>query len=98
EAERRATSDGDEIELLDRLANFDPLLQRLTFGMKARLWHDGSVVAEEEHQLDMNLYFAQELLLMLDDAGFRDTVIEGDHTGIPATPDDGNVVFVARRS
>jgi SAM-dependent methyltransferase len=97
EAERRATGDGDEIELLDRLANFDPLLQKLTFGIKARLWRDGSVVAQEEHQLDMNLYFAQELMLMLDDAGFRDTLIEGDYTGIPATPDDGNVIFVARR-
>jgi hypothetical protein len=38
-----------------------------------------------------------ELLPMLDEAGFRDTVIEGDHTGIPATPDDGNLVFIARR-
>ena len=97
EGERRATHDGDEIELIDRLAAFDPLLQRMTFETRARLWHAGTMVAQEEYRLHLNMYFAQELLLMLDDAGFRDVVIEGDYTGGPATPDDGSVVFVARR-
>jgi SAM-dependent methyltransferase len=95
--ERRTTADGDELELIDRLADLDPLRQRLSFETRPRLWRDGAVVAEEEHRIDINLYFAQELLLMLDEAGFRDVVIEGDYTGLPATPDDGDVIFVARR-
>jgi SAM-dependent methyltransferase len=97
EGERRTIRDGDEIELIDRLAAFDPLHQRMTFETRMRLWHAGAVAAQEEHRVDINLYFAQELMLILDDAGFRDIVLEGDYTSLPATSDDGNVVFVAHR-
>jgi hypothetical protein len=34
------------------------------------------VAEEEAYSLKENLYFAQELLLMLDDGGFRDVAIE----------------------
>ena len=34
---------------------------------------------------------------MLHDAGFRDVTIEGNYNGLPATGDDGMVVFVARK-
>jgi SAM-dependent methyltransferase len=95
---RRATGDGDELETIDRLAAFDPLGQRMTFETRVRLWHDGTVVTQEEHRLAINLYFAQELVLMLEDAGFADVAIEGDYTGVPASADDGNVVYVARRA
>ena len=57
----------------------------------------GNVAAEEQHRLAINIYFAQELVLMLEDAGFADVVIEGDYTGVQASGDDGNVVYVARR-
>ncbi len=97
EGDRRPTTDGDELELLVRLADFDPLWQRLAYEVRARLWSRGSVVTEEERRLTENLYFAQELVLMLEDAGFGEIRIEGRHTGAPAAPDDGSVIFVARR-
>jgi SAM-dependent methyltransferase len=97
EGDRRTLADGDELELLIRLADFDPLVQRLAYEVRARLWHGGAVIVEENGRLIENLYFAQELALMLDCAGFRDVRVEGRHTGTPATPDDGSVVFVARR-
>ncbi|HXC79688.1 MAG TPA: class I SAM-dependent methyltransferase [Candidatus Acidoferrum sp.] len=97
EGERRTTSDGDEIEMFFRMGDLNPLLQRTMLQMRARLWHDGQIVKEEAHDLHENIYFAQEILLMLDDAGFRDVTIEGGYTGLSATPDDGMVVFVARR-
>lgn len=97
EGDRRPTSDGDELELLDRLADFDPLRQRLTYEVRARLWRGGLLIGQEEHRLHENLYFAQELLLMLDNAGFRDVEVESGYTGTSATPDDGSVVLVARR-
>ena len=53
---------------------------------------------EEEYSLKENLYFAQEILLLLDEAGFRDVAVEGGFTGRPAAPDDGMVVFVARKA
>jgi SAM-dependent methyltransferase len=97
EGERRTTSDGDEIEMFFRLGDLNPLLQRETLQMKARLWHDGKIVREEAFDLHQNLYFAQEILLMLDDAGFENVVVEGGYTGRPATADDGMVAFVARK-
>lgn len=97
EGERRRCSDGDEVEWLDRVAEFDPLGQRLTFKARVRLWRGGQIVREEVHSLKENLYFAQEILLMLDEAGFRHVVIEAYPTGRPTTADDGTVAFVARK-
>lgn len=95
--ERRKASDGDEIELLSRVAELDPLGQRQTLEMHARLWHGGQVVKEETYSLNESLYFAQEILLLLEEAGFRDLTVEGGYTGRSATADDGIVVFVARK-
>ena len=97
EGDRRRTADGDEIELLSRAAEFDPLKQLIVLEMRARLWHDGSVAKEESYSLKSCLYFAQEVLSMLSDAGFGEVVVEGDYTRMPATADDGNVIFVAKR-
>jgi len=96
-SDRRRTSDGDEIELVSRLAEFDPLAQRRTLEMRARQWRGGQVVKEESYRLQESLYFAQEILLLLDEAGFHDLAVEGGYTGRPATADDGMVTFVARR-
>jgi SAM-dependent methyltransferase len=95
---RRRTADGDEIELISRLGALDPLGQVERLEMRARLWHDGAVVAEEEHSLLASLYFAQEIVGMLERTGFDDVVIEDPYTGRPASGDDGTVVFVARRA
>jgi SAM-dependent methyltransferase len=97
EGDRRRTADGDEIELLNRLAEFDPLEQRHTLEIRARLWRGGQMVTEEAYSLKENLYFAQEVLAMLDDAGFRDATVESYYSGRPATADDAVVAFVARK-
>ncbi len=96
--DRRRTADGDEIELISRLAAFDPLTQVHRYEMRARLWHDGAIVAGEEDSLSECLYFAQEVAGMLEAVGFVDVVTEGRWTGGPATPGDGTVVFVSRRA
>jgi hypothetical protein len=97
EGDRRRMADGDEIELASRTVEFDPLRQRRSLQIRARLWRDGTIVSEEEHGLDENLYFAQEILLMLDEAGFRDVSVEAAYTGAPAGPGDGHVIFIGRR-
>src|SRR2546427_13152802 len=43
---RRRTVDGDEIELLTRVAEFDPLEQQVVLAMRAQLWRAGAVVKE----------------------------------------------------
>jgi hypothetical protein len=45
----------------------------------------------------MTLYFANELLLMLERAGFQEVVVHGDHREEPATGDSDFVVFVAKK-
>jgi hypothetical protein len=95
EGDRRTTSDGDEIELSSRLAELDPLAQCHTLEMRARLWHEGRVVKEESYTLKESLYFAQEILLMLDEAGFREVAIESYFSGQPATADDAVVTVIA---
>jgi hypothetical protein len=46
--------------------------------------------------LTIGLYFRNELLLMLENAGFADVEVQGDHNDAPATADDEFIVFVAR--
>jgi SAM-dependent methyltransferase len=97
EGGRKRAADGDEIELISRTVALDPLAQRLTYEMRARLWRDDAIVEEETRPLHISLYFAQEIVQLLRGAGFEDVQIEGGYTGRPATPDDGVVMFVARR-
>jgi hypothetical protein len=50
----------------------------------------------EDHELDIGLYFRNELLLMLERAGFSDVVVHGEHSDRAATAGDDFLVFVAR--
>jgi SAM-dependent methyltransferase len=98
EGMRRRTADGDEIELLIRLADLDPLEQLATREIHARLWHDGCVVQEERRVLLERRYLRNEVLLMLGEAGFGETEVLRAHTLDPAGPDDGVVVIVAHQA
>ena len=95
--DRRRTADGDEIELITRTAELDPLEQRLTFEMRARRWRDDQLVEEESGRVLISLYFAQEVLQLLREVGFEELRVESGYTGRPATPEDSEVMFVARR-
>jgi SAM-dependent methyltransferase len=97
DGKRLRFSDGDEIQMWGRLADMDPLEQRHTLATRLCLWRGGQIVKEETYSLKENLYFAQEILRLLDEAGFRDVSVEKGYTGLPATPDDGMVSFVARK-
>ena len=94
---RKTSTDGDELELLTRVATMDPLEQLVTLGMLARLWRDGAVVVEEAYTLRSCLYFAQAVVLMLEGAGFHDVTIGAGFSEREAAGDDGVVTFVARR-
>lgn len=96
--ERRRAANGDEFELFGRLLEFDPLAQRRTMELGARLWRDGHVVEEEAPRpLQENLYFAQEIILQLQVAGFVGIRLEHAFSGEPAGPEDGEVIFVGRK-
>lgn len=95
--DRRLGSDGAEYELRSRVVALDPLSQHVRLEMKAAMWRDGELVAEEEHVLEMTLYFTNELLLMLERAGFSDIDLRAGYTDEPPTSGDDFVVFVARK-
>jgi SAM-dependent methyltransferase len=94
---RRRAANGDEYELRSRLVELDPLEQRRTLQIRATLERGGTLVAEEEHTLRENLYFRNELLLLLAQAGFADVAVRGGYTDAAATTEHTMVVFVARK-
>jgi SAM-dependent methyltransferase len=95
---RRPGSDGAEYALRSRLVELDPLLQRVTMEIRAWMWRDGELVAQEEHLLKLTLYFKDELVLLLEQAGFEDVEVLGQYNDAPPTPDDDFLVFVARKA
>jgi SAM-dependent methyltransferase len=92
--ERRLASGGAEYGLRSRVVELDPLAQRVTLEMHAEMWRNGTLQSEENRVLNIGLYFRNELLLMLDRAGFADIVVQGDHNDEEATSDDDFLVFV----
>ncbi|MDP9321056.1 MAG: class I SAM-dependent methyltransferase [Chloroflexota bacterium] len=93
---RRTASNGDEIELRSRLVDFDPIAQRATTQMRAILWRDGTVVAQEEYTLHQTIYFRKELLALLARAGFEDVEVTG-RFGEAVKSDDVDIAFVCRK-
>ena len=78
-------------------SNLDPLSQHVTIEMRAWMWRDGELAAEEEHSLELNLYFTQEVRLLLERAGFVDVELRAGYEDRPPTGGDDFVVFVARK-
>jgi SAM-dependent methyltransferase len=94
--ERRRASDGSELSLVSRTVSFDPVEQRAVVEMRAEEWRDGALAKREEHAITLNIYFTQEIVLMLRAAGFADVDVRGEYVDRPPTADDHVVVFVAR--
>jgi hypothetical protein len=95
---RKRAADGDEIELRGRLVDLDPLEQRLTMEILPRLWRGEDLIAEEAHTFQSTLYFRNEILLMLANAGFRDIRVLKAFADEPPAAEDTTIVFVARKS
>jgi SAM-dependent methyltransferase len=95
--DRRQAADGDEIELRSRIVEVDPHMQRVTVEIRAFLWRDDDLIAEEHHTLAMTLYFTHELELMLREAGFVDVELRAGYDDRAPTGDDDFVVFIARK-
>jgi SAM-dependent methyltransferase len=95
---RKAAKDGAQYELRSRVVAVDPLAQQATLEMQALMWRDEELVAEEEHVLTMMLYFKDELVQMLERAGFAAVKVRGSYNDAEPKPDDDFLVFIARRA
>jgi SAM-dependent methyltransferase len=94
---RKPGADGAEYALRSRVVELDPLTQRLTMEMRAWMWRDDELVAQEEHLLKLTLYFKEELLLLLEAAGFVGVDVRGQYNDAAPTPEDDFLVYVARK-
>ena len=94
---RKQTANGDEIEFRVRVVDVDPMAQRETLQIRAALWRKGKLVEEEEHTLQENLYFRQDLEVLLVNAGFSGIEVRKGYSDAVATSWDSMVVFVARK-
>lgn len=95
--ERRRTADGDELEECVRLVDLDPLEQQTTLQIRSTRWRAGQRVAEEVHTMVTTRYFRNELLLMLELAGFGNVTVHAGYTDAVATAGDTFLVFVAHK-
>ena len=71
---------------------------KFTLQYWAQRWQDEQLLGEEERTLTSNIYFKNELLLMLRQAGFDDVAVQGDFLEVEATPEHGDLVFIARKT
>lgn len=94
--ERERADDGSEYELRVRALAVDPLDQTVLLELRAEKWREGKLVAAEEHPLSMRGYFRDELLLMLERAGFRTVDVRGDYTDEMPTPDHRFLTYMAQ--
>jgi len=94
---RKQSASGEEIELRARLVDLDPMEQRQTLEMRAELWREDQLVAQEDRLLQENLYFRNEILLMLANDGFTDVSVRAGYSVREATVEDTMLVFIGRR-
>jgi SAM-dependent methyltransferase len=97
EREFERASDGSDYAIRVRVADLNPLDQVLTLQMRAERWRDGRLLEEEEYTLTTNIYFKNEFLMMLEQAGFKEVAVHGDYTNAAATAEHGVLVFIAKR-
>jgi SAM-dependent methyltransferase len=93
--DRRQAADGSTYALASRIVAADPLDQTHTLEIRARKWKADRLVATEEYALSVRSYFRDELLLMLDRAGFHDVHVRGGYGDDPPTPEHEFLVYIA---
>jgi SAM-dependent methyltransferase len=96
-SERVVMSDGSEMEITARTVSVDPLEEVAARQVRARLWQNGELVKEEIHTQRLDDYSKNELILMLERAGFDNIQIYGDYSDETATMDHKDLIFVATK-
>jgi len=90
EADLGRATDGSELALRSRTLEVDPLDQSVRLEIRAEKRVKGAVVASEDHELTMRMWFRDELVMALRHAGFGSVAVE--QGAGPST-----LVYVARK-
>jgi SAM-dependent methyltransferase len=91
----RLAEDGSEHRGYFRTTALDPLNQKYSREVRLEKWIAGEMVASETYTLDGQMYFKNEVELMLGVAGFNQIAVQGDYTTDQATAEHGELVFTA---
>ena len=96
--EQRGTfADGSQYEMSARVVAFDAMGQIERMEIRVHHFVDGEEVADEIHPILLRLYLPDELLGMLEAAGFGPVDILADYTQTPAASDNEVHVYLARK-
>jgi ubiquinone/menaquinone biosynthesis C-methylase UbiE len=90
-------SDGTEYALASRVVDVDPLEQRLAMEMKGSMRRGGEVIEDEPRAIEITLYTAKHVEMLLESAGFHDVARRGEWTNAAPTAETRTVVFLARK-
>jgi len=96
-SKRQRLSDGTELEMATRTVEMDPLEDVATRQIRARLWQNDVMIKEEIHTQKTEDYSKNELVLMLEKAGFGHIMVCGDYCDEQASANDKVIIFVARK-
>jgi SAM-dependent methyltransferase len=92
------TPEGDSIGVKSRIVALDPLEQTFTKELMYELVHADEVVSSEVHVLIERWYGKNEMVAMLERAGFELEAIHGDYKHEPVDGDHRMHVYVARKT
>jgi SAM-dependent methyltransferase len=93
--DRGSFADGTQFEMCARKVAFDPLTQTEHMEIRVRHFVEGVEAADEIHPLQLRLYLPDELLALLETAGFSTIEVFGDYADRPAAAGDKVHVYVA---
>jgi SAM-dependent methyltransferase len=95
--DRRRATDGTELELCIRRVAFDPLEQSYASEIRVEQFDGAQCRASETYTLHANIYFKNEIVWMLELAGFSDIKVQAAYENREPEPfKDHCVVFYAR--
>jgi hypothetical protein len=79
------------------MVSVDPLEQRMVRQVRIEKWVSGRRIDSQEFTQHRTLYLPNEVLLVLQVAGFRQITVRGDYADEPATSDSEELIFTAVR-
>lgn len=97
QARVQTAADGTEHAARFRYVEVNPLEQSYTRQVRLEKWQAGNLIASEEYTLRGNMYMKNEVLLMLQVAGFQEILVRGDYSDLPANSDHEEIIFTAVR-
>ena len=96
--DRKTAADGTELEISTRRLEFDPLRQTYLAEIKIDHYEEGDLIASETSALKGNIYFMNEIVLMLRHTGFVNIRVRSPSTHEEPKPwVDSYIVFVAEK-